>query len=71
MTLFEQLQQPEQSDWKPKPGDKVIVPSVSFGKKAAYSATVETVLDDIVRVRVPYFRWGRQEFLLGQIRPLK
>lgn len=71
MTLYEKLQQPSPLNWTPKPGDKVIVPSVSFGKPAAYSAEVETVLDDIVRVRVPYFRWGRQAFLVKHVRPLQ
>ncbi len=26
-------------------------------------------MDDVVRVRVPVFRYGRQEFLVSQIRP--
>jgi hypothetical protein len=69
--LIDELKEPFPDDWTPKPGEKVIVPSVSFGKRRAYSATVEIVLNDIVRVRVPYFAWGRQQFLLKQIRPMQ
>ena len=69
--LINKLKEPFPDDWTPKPGEDVIVPSVSFGKERAYSATVEIVLDDIVRVRVPYFAWSRQSFLLKHIRPMR
>lgn len=68
-TLKKTLSEPFPSGWIPKPGDKVIVPSVIRSKKRGYTAVVEIVLGDIVRVRTPLFRWGRQEFMLADIRP--
>lgn len=55
------------SGWKPSVGSRVIVPSRTGGK--AWSAEVEAVFDDIVRVRVPRLRDGRQEVLMRDVRP--
>lgn len=69
LTFWKRLQLPFPEGWTPKKGERVIVPSVTPDKWKGWSATVEAVHDDIVTVRVPMFRYGRQKFLLNQIRP--
>ena len=53
--------------WKPSIGQYVIVPGQTV--KRGWTGIVEAVLDDIVRVRVPRFKNGRQEWLLRDVRP--
>lgn len=63
MTIRQMLKQPAPEGWTPKVGEPVVVPSISrYG--AGWSAFVTKVLDDIVEVRVPMFRNGRQTHLL-------
>jgi hypothetical protein len=53
--------------WKPSIGQYVIVPGKTT--KRGWTGIVEVVLDDIIRVRVPRFKNGRQEWLLRDVRP--
>jgi hypothetical protein len=53
--------------WKPTVGQIVIVPSAT-GKRG-FTAVVEGVFDDLVRVRIPRLKYSRKEFLLSDLRP--
>jgi hypothetical protein len=53
--------------WKPSPGQMVIVPAETV--KRSWSAVVEGVFDDIVRVRIPRLKYSKKEFLLSDVRP--
>ena len=66
INLSDAIKQPSPEGWVPKHGEYVIVPAKT--SRRAFSAIVTAVLDDIVRVRVPIFRMGQQEWLLANIR---
>ena len=67
-TLRWLLEQPFPAGWIPQRGERVAVPSVT-GRGGGYTAYVERVRGDIVRVRVAVFRLGRQDHMLENIRP--
>jgi len=53
--------------WTPSAGQIVIVPSETG--KQGFTAVVEGVFDDVVRVRIPRLKYCRKEFLLKDLRP--